>query len=95
MTVLTKRPYDRRNFSVDVSPAMRQGDVIGSVESVTENGSSDLIIDGIAHTANLIAFRVSGGFPGKSGGYEILLRFEVESNPSQRLEAKVNLHVLE
>ena len=90
---LTKRAWDRRILHVDLRPALREGDTPARIVSVTasiEDGGpaptfSDSILDGT--TASFLA--IGGG----AGYYNILVRFEVDSQPGQRIEAAVGLRV--
>ena len=92
MTNLMKRAYDVRNFSVDVGPAMREQDSIMNVVSVEENKTTDLTIDEITHDAAVIFFRVAGGLIARKS-YQIILRFDTESNPGQMIEVVVGLEI--
>ena len=89
---LTKRAFDERIFSADVGPAMRPGDTVASVDSVTELDTSDLTIDGIDHRAAVISFRVAGGTPGH--GYNLQVRFATNTAPIQMIETVLRLNII-
>ncbi len=89
---LTKRAFDERIFTADVGPAMRIGDTVSSVDSVTERETSDLTIDQIAHTAATVSFRVAGGVAGK--GYNIQIRFATNSSPVQMIETVLRMNII-
>ena len=89
MTVPTiiKRAFEARLFEVNLGPRMRPIDAIMNVTGVLSDDA--LTIDSISWTAGVCTFRVTGGERGKE--YPVLIQFTTEGDPSQTLEAEIQL----
>ena len=87
--VIRKRPGEARIFEINLGPRMRDDDTIAAIQGI--DVSDEITIDFQTETAAIVRFRASGGMEGQE--YPIRVRWTVNSNPVQTLEALVTLHV--
>ena len=102
LPLLTKRAYDSRLFSVDVTGKLRPGDTVRSFDSLSAQflttsdgeGDADLTVS-VADTAvsdrdTVLNFTCDGGESGKS--YLVVLRYSAQTE--SQLESVLRVNVL-
>jgi hypothetical protein len=91
---LTKQPYEYRQYSMDFSALMTTGETISTYTVTSEligGGTTDLVIDTIASSGQIITFWIDGGT--QRNRYKIECR--VVTSIGQKLEADGILRVID
>lgn len=92
--MLTKRAYDERIFSVDMSPVLRRNDSIVAVVAVLaqplDEEAEELAITSISAHARAVSFRVGGGTA--LCRYQLVIRVTT-ADPAQEIEGVISLDV--
>ena len=88
---LSKRVWDRRYMTVDLTDAIGNADTVDSIVSVAPDADSQLSLTNVTRHDKGVSFLASDGV---AGTWNVTIRVALTGDPAERLESQVKMKVV-